>query len=770
MKRRLALVTLLLLSGVIATSVSRATTPTPAPAPTPAPLYAFVDAQSGPLPWDAVSLSSVLNGNTMLGGPHAATTPTGGVVAFRTAGNDLGLYSQPSNASPTFVDRTTGNVVPAPGADPVPFADPSGASDLLYVDGTGHLQLQVANDPAGPFWVATHNGSPWRPFVTMDLSDESGLTGKVSTPSVALVNNVALVSFTCVDGSIAVLRLTWPTTSSLPTLDAANAIRSSSLTPTTTTVPTTVAPHAASTTTTSTTVRSTTTTHPPTPTTTVRSTTTTTTLPASTTTTSTTSTTTTVRSTTTTTTLPPTTTTTTPPVPTFASDPVVLPQLVPTIAVVTSGGDVVTYTATSANLATWSLTDVTVMTSTVRVHGPLVVDNNSSKVVLAAVANTGSAILFSTPLVTQTPRVTPTPTPSWTVQNATALSPGAPPLTGTLALSVTDTTLQVAGQAANWGDLYVLTNQIGSNIWANTDVSVTGGASARTVGNIVAALTTGSSTVFFAAGLNSPPPQGVGLYAIPSRKWAKSITDGWPIISETGALGTLTNPWVGYTKATPVAQTADFLMGQTIQNSHQRVTWLSFWTVSGPLGAEVQNAATYYQHGFASGAWVASQIDQYRDLEVGLKPDWVIFDPEGWPDSHSRLDAPPGSSRAVMAQYTAYWTNMLKGWSDGLASVDPSLNAGVYASQSEYRNYGLASSPLPAFIALAFGNGGPIRLAGLTGSNIRGYIAFSATCSPRSTQPLTLQQQITTLKNPPWSGQFNTLQFDAGVYCPPPAS
>lgn len=760
MKRRLALVTLLLLSGVIATSVSRATTPTAAPVPVPAPLYAFVDAQSGPLPWDAVSLSSVLNGNTMLGGPHAASTPTGGVVAFRTATNDLGLYNQPSASSPTFFDRTTGNVVPTPGADPVPFTDPSGAVDLLYVDTGGHLQLQVANDPAGPFWVATHNGSPWRPYVTMDLTDESGFTAEIGIPSVALVNNTALVSFASADGSIAVVRLTWPTASSLPTLDAASAIPSSSLArANTATVATTVAPHAASTTTsTTTTVRATTTTS-----TTVRATTTTT----SSTTTSTTSTT---STTTSTTTLPPTTTTTVPPVPTFASDPVVLPQLVPTVAVVTSAGDLVTLTATSANLSTWSLTDVTVLASTVRVHGPLAVDNNSSNVVVAATSNAGSAILFTTPLVSQAPRVVPTPAPTWTVQNATALSPGAPPLTGTLALSVTDSTIQVGGQAANWGDLYVLTNRIGSNIWTNTDVSVTGGASARTVGNVVAALTSGTSTVFFAAGLNSPPPQGVGLYAIPSRKWAKSITDGWPIISETGALGTLTNPWVGYTKTTPVSQTADFLMGQTIQNSHQRVTWLSFWTVSGPLGAEVQNNATYYQHGFASGAWVASQIDQYRGLGVGIKPDWVIFDPEGWPDSHSRLDAPPGSSRAVMAQYTGYWTNMLRGWSDGLASVDPSLNAGVYASQSEYRNYGLAASPLPAFIALAFGNGGPIRLAGLVGSNIRGFIAFSATCAPRATQPLTLQQQITTLENPPWSGQFNTLQFDAGVYCPPPAS
>ena len=85
-------------------------------------------------------------------------------------------------------------------------------------------------------------------------------------------------------------------------------------------------------------------------------------------------------------------------------------------------------------------------------------------------------------------------------------------------------------------------------------------------------------------------------------------------------------------------------MGQSIYNSHKRVTWLSFWTVSGPLKGQPQTTTNYYNHGFAAGAWVATQIDQYRSLGVGLKPDWVIFDPEGYPDNHSGLDAPGGSS------------------------------------------------------------------------------------------------------------------------------
>ena len=162
-------------------------------------------------------------------------------------------------------------------------------------------------------------------------------------------------------------------------------------------------------------------------------------------------------------------------------------------------------------------------------------------------------------------------------------------------------------------------------------------------------------------------------------------------------------------------------------------------------------------------AWVAAQIDQYRSLGVGLKPDWVIFDPEGYPDNHSGLDAPAGSSNATIAKYATFWRSMLSGWSAGTISVDPSLKPGVYVSQSEYRNYSISTSPLPIFIAVAFGNGGPIPVAGASGSNIRGYISFSAVCNPTST----LLAEERTLLNPPWAGEFNTLQFNAGIYCKP---
>ncbi len=185
-----------------------------------------------------------------------------------------------------------------------------------------------------------------------------------------------------------------------------------------------------------------------------------------------------------------------------------------------------------------------------------------------------------------------------------------------------------------------------------------------------------------------------------------------------------------------------------------------------PLANETKSATNYYNHGYAAGVWVATQIDAYRGLGVGLKPDWVILDPEGYPDNHSALDAAGGSTSGTLAKFATYWSSILKGWQVGMNSVDPSLNAAVYASQSEYRNYSLSTLSMPVFVALAFAGGGPTPIAGATGSNVRGYIAFDAACTPAKT----LAADASTLENPPWGGQFNTLQFNAGVYCAPPPS
>ncbi|HUZ40105.1 MAG TPA: hypothetical protein VMU68_01750 [Acidimicrobiales bacterium] len=735
-----------LASITVATSWSRGATSHAVPAGLP--LYQFRETGTGPLPWNAASLENSINRTTMIGAPHAASDATEGVLAYRTNQDQLAILTQSSTGAKQWTNLSTPqNSLPTPSGDPLPFFDPSGNVDLLYIDSDSHVILLSENEPVTSLWRHLHDQGAWRPFVATDLSALSNVTAANGLASILVNGLSATVAFRTTKSTVEIMQFGWTTGHPVPYLTGSPgsvAVTTRSRPPTTTTtkpVTTTTKPV-------------TTTTKPVTTTTKVG--TTTTTKPVTTTT-----------KPVTATTKPVTTTTLPASSVAVASDPIVIPGLVPSFVTTSNAGDLLVYTNTGPTLNSWSVLDVTTLTEAPKVAGTLAMAYDAAGVYIAALASNGDAELFASP-ITSSPTslpVTSIPSTVWSATNVTSAATGAPPLSGAIFVSATPTQLSVDGQAANWGDLFSLTSTPGSGVWSSTDVSATGGSAARTVADAVTGIQIGSRLTLFAAGVKSPPPEGVGVYAIPSAKWGRAITDGWPIVSETGGLGTQSSPWVGFTSSTSVANSPDFLMGQSIYNSHKRVTWLSFWTVSGPLKSEPQTASDYYNHGYISGAWVAKQIDQYRSLGVGLKPDWVIFDPEGYPDNHSGLDAPGGSTRATLAKYATYWSSMLSGWVSGMASVDPSLNAGVYASQSEYRNYGLSTLSMPVFVAVAFGNGGPTPIGGATGSNIRGYISFSASCTPKST----LASEAATLLNPPWSGQFNTLQFNAGVYCAPPS-
>jgi hypothetical protein len=710
-------------------------------APTGLPLYQFAETGTGLLPWNAASLEAKLASTTMLGGPHGATDATQGVLAYRTNTNQLALYAQTSTGTTGWRNYTTGNDAPAPGADPIPFFDPSGNVDLIYVDTSGHVILMSPNETDTPQWAREHYGTAWRKYVPTDLSALTGVDASNGLPSIQVAGSNATVAYRTTNNEIEVLTLSWGTGDPIPIYDQSAATVNYQGIATSTSIPKVETSKAGTTTTTSTT-----TTTKPTTTTTKATTTTSTS--------------------TTTTTKPPTVASA------FASNPVVVPGATPTFAAILNNGDLVVDTNESApTLSAWTSQNLTTLVGAPIVAGTVALGANTTQVEIAALTTGGSVELFSTgylatgALVSHVKSQTASPG-VWNESNITTLATGAPPLSGALSVQVTPTQVAVAGQASNWGDLFVLTSPTGSSAWTATNVSVTAGSSARTVGNIITGLQINGDLTLYAAGVNSPPPEGVGVYAIPSAKWSAAITGGWPIISETGGLGTRTAPWVGFTGSPNVDESPDFLLGQAIYNAHKRVTWLSFWTVSGPLAGQPLTTTNFYNHGFAAGAWVATQIDSYRSLGVGLKPDWVIFDPEGYPDNHSGMDAPGGASTATLATYATYWTAMLQGWSAGIASVDPSLNAAVYASQSEYRNYQLSTLSMPVFVAIAFGGGGPVPVTGATGSNVRGYISFNAVCTPATT----LQNEATTLENPPWAGQFNTLQFNAGVYCSPPST
>ena len=750
LRRALLLLTVVIATTTLAATGSRGATTLAAPAGLP--IYQFINSGTGPLPWNALSLESSIERTTMIGAPHAASDATEGAMAYRTNHNQLALYTETSAGVKAWTNLSAPvNSLPAPSADPIPFFDPSGNVDLIYVDDVSHVILLSQNDPVTSMWRHLHDQGAWRAYVATDLSALSGATAANGLASILVNGLSATVAFRTTKSTIEVLQVGWTTGHPVPYVTSApGSVTVSAPPPPTTT--TTTKPVTTTTKPVTTTTKPVTTTTKPVTTTTKPGTTTTkpvttTTKPG------------------TTTTKPVTTTTLPKSSVAVASDPIVIPGPVPTFVTTSNVGDLLVYSATGPTLNTWSVLDVSTLTEAPEVAGALAMAYNASVIDIAALSSNGSVELFSSPItsVPNGPTTTIVSAPVWSAQNVTGAASGAPPLSGSIFVSATPTQITIDGQAANWGDLFSFTNTPGSPTWNVTDVSATGGSAARTVGGAVTGIEIGTTLTLYAAGVNSPPPQGVGVYAIPSSKWSQAISDGWPIVSETGGLGTQSAPWVGFTSTKSVATSPDFLMGQSIYNSHKRVTWLSFWTVSGPLASEPQTTTSYYNHGFAAGAWVASQIDQYRSLGVGLKPDWVIFDPEGYPNNHSGLDAPGGSSSGTLARYATYWSAMLNGWASGIASVDPTLNAGVYASQSEYRNYNLVTQSMPVFVAVAFGNGGPIPIGGATGSNIRGYISFSATCTPTST----LASEEATLLNPPWSGQFNTLQFNAGVYCAP---
>ncbi len=264
-------------------------------------------------------------------------------------------------------------------------------------------------------------------------------------------------------------------------------------------------------------------------------------------------------------------------------------------------------------------------------------------------------------------------------------------------------TIYVAAKARNWGDLFIISNETGANTWKSVDVSITGGSDAQTVGGGITGVVTPSGLVLYAGGVATPPPTGTGLYAIPQSKNSTAITDGWPSIGITGGLGTLSAPWVSVkSSSNDIKNSQDFLVGKAISDSHKRTAWLSYWTVSGPTSGEKVTPDVYYAHAFAAGVAVANTIGKYRGLGLGLKPDWVIIDPEGYPDYHSCLDGVNTIAKWCPAWSPKLWTAYATGWADGLTSIDTALKPAMYATQNEYKLGALSSLTMPVFLAVAF--------------------------------------------------------------------
>ncbi len=704
-----------------------------------APLYEYDSAATGV--WSTQGLTSDFGGHSIVGSAHGVTGEGEFALSARLDNGDLGLYVRNANTSTSFSDISTLARAPRAASDPNVFIDPSGNIDLIYVSTRGRLILVSPTTVLAPrtFVTPTRVGSHvtsvshvlspggLRPLTSRyrvtDLTVASHIPMSPGLVSVSVSGNAAQVFDRSTKGDAVVLSLHWRQLNSPATLGATADVTAMTNSPS------------------------------------------------------------------------------------LLNTPVSLPGTTNVFAATTTAGHVEYFSQSVPGAGAWTVTDVSDASASPPSTGQLAIATNGVTTYLASLSSANHVQLFSTstsstapgPVTTTSTGTTTTsstttsstttstttttttgatrvqsapvsgvahsitPTVGWKYRDLTAVIAGSPVWTGNIFLSATSTSINVAGRAANWGDIYDYTEKLPGITWTSNDVSLSAGATTATTSIGVTGVFNGTSLQLFAPGAGTVTARGVGVYAIPSNDWTRAITDGWPIISETGGLGTLNAPWVGFAPPVPLNQSPDYQMGQSIMASKKRETWLSFWTVSGPLTPADQTPASYYNHGFLAGQWVAQQIDQYHLSGMNLKPNWVILDPEGYPDNHSALDAPPGASNAVIAKHATYWTQMLNGWATGMNDVDPSLHPGVYASMTEYRNYGLTNTALPVFQAIAFGGGGPVRVPGSNGHNILGYIAFNGVCTPTAA----LRAQEKTLVSPPWAGQYNTLQFNAGVYCAP---
>jgi hypothetical protein len=191
--------------------------------------------------------------------------------------------------------------------------------------------------------------------------------------------------------------------------------------------------------------------------------------------------------------------------------------------------------------------------------------------------------------------------------------------------------------------------------------------------------------------------------------------------------------------------------------------------------AAANPAGAYYQAGLDAGQYVGNVLATYPKHGLNLQPNFVILDPEGYPDNHSGLDGPPGTVS------TAKWAAILQGWADGLHLENPGTHPGVYADQYEYQTYGISRLALPAFLAVAWTVstkvvGGQVVLSSAptpptqfaSGPNINGYISFNDFCPSEWPDHAAYLNQISMFNKAPWNGTYNTVQFiGPNDYCAP---
>ena len=723
--------------------------PAPAAVATGLPLFSYAKTNTTPLPWDATPLKSIMANSTMAGSPYVALASSDmTILAWRSPqGFVMVNLANPDGTSNTTCIQCQARYVPLAASDPVVFIDEQANLQTIFLSTTGKLMLVTIWDGTRPGWRQLGMNQSLRQWLT--IRDVSSLTGAtfVSMPSVISVEDgIGLIGRSATNHLLYVhVPLQWPVRpDSSEVRDITTLIKDAGA----------------------------------------------------------------------------------------SSSPQWLPGTNTFVATDTVGHLIHYRLASDCILAPATCSAITTQDITLAATAPLITSNISltttpSGVALVGLTATGVATLFRG---TGTAGVY-----SWNDLDISTPS-NAPSLSDTPFVISAGSTIYVAAKARNWGDLFIISNETGANTWKSVDVSITGGSDAQTVGGGISGVVKPSGLILYAGGVTTPPPTGTGLYAIPQSKNSTAVSDGWPSIGITGGLGTLSTPWVAVKSSNnDVKNSQDFLVGKAIADSHRRTAWLSYWTVSGPTSGEKVTTDVYYAHAFAAGVAVATTINKYRGLGLGLKPDWVIIDPEGYPDYHSCLDGVNTIAPWCPAWSAKLWAAYAAGWADGLTSIDAALKPAMYATQNEYKLGVLNTLTMPVFVAVAFkwfstsltapvsigatsmtvassaglvagqkiyfrdsngpefaqiadsyngtnltgplagslqkahasgrvvnGISPPVRLSTTKGSNIIGYIAFGS-----SNACLITPWQIQLFNSAPWSGLYNSLQFDGGVYCRP---
>jgi hypothetical protein len=258
------------------------------------------------------------------------------------------------------------------------------------------------------------------------------------------------------------------------------------------------------------------------------------------------------------------------------------------------------------------------------------------------------------------------------------------------------------------------------------------------------------------------PP--VGIYSsFNTTTVAKAINDGWPLISDHAALSADAHCRVPYTEKNGDGE--DFSVAQVLGNYAQihpdaiLPTWLSsYWTVAAP-----PKGVPPYTVGFDAGKTAAGELQLNHVVLGGPLPMYVTADLEGTPCGGDRWQPCPPHANACHSETTTEWQHFVEGWIAGVDTV-PGLTPALYVNQAEYKSKDVSGYSLPVIVAVSpiLGNRPHVTITG--NSNIVGYAAYysQAIMAPDCYNAASYIKQVST-----WGGNYNTVQFYRGVYCPP---